>query len=123
MVVPAADLHHRQPGRSTCTVRLTDVTDWGNGYVGTVDITNTGDRRSTAGRSTFTWPTAWQQREQRLERHLDADRRDGEGVTTPTTTRGSPPGGTANVGFVGNYSGPNVPTGVFTLNGTVCTTA
>ena len=28
-----------------------------------------------------------------------------------------------NVGFVGAYSGPNVPPGVFTLNGTVCTTA
>nr|BFE76204.1 hypothetical protein GCM10020092_095050 [Actinoplanes digitatis] len=32
-------------------------------------------------------------------------------------------GGTTTVGFVGAYSGPNVLPGVFTLNGTVCSTA
>ena len=33
------------------------------------------------------------------------------------------PGTTVNVGYVGNYAGPNVLPGLFTLNGTLCTTA
>ena len=40
------------PATSTCAVRFTDTNDWGNGYVGSIDITNTGTgTRSTAGRS------------------------------------------------------------------------
>ena len=124
LVVAAADLHHRRARPTArCTVRFTDATDWGNGYVGSVDITNNAARRrSTAGRSTFTWPTGWQQREQRLERHLDADRHATVRVTNADNGTLAAGGGTANVGFVGAYSGPNVLPGVFTLNGTVCTT-
>ena len=35
---------------------------------------------------------------------------------------GIAPGATINIGYVGNYGGPNVLPGLFTLNGTVCTT-
>jgi hypothetical protein len=31
-------------------------------------------------------------------------------------------GGATNIGFVASYSGPDVPPGAFTLNGTICTT-
>ena len=30
------------PAASSCAVRFTDTSDWGNGYVGAVDITNNG---------------------------------------------------------------------------------
>ena len=70
---------------------------------------------------TFTWPTAWQSVNSgwsatwtQTGTTVTGDQRDG------TLAAG---GGTTTVGFVGAYSGPNVLPGVFTLNGTVCTTA
>ena len=46
------------------------------------------------------------------------------GTTVRVTSDGAIAGGaTWNVGFVGGYSGPNVQPNVFSLNGTVCTTA
>ncbi len=62
------------PAHSTCAVRFTDANDWGNGYVASVDITNTGPDPIDGWTLTFTWPTGWQQLEQRLERQLDAGR-------------------------------------------------
>jgi Cellulose binding domain/Fibronectin type III domain len=110
------------PAASTCTVRLTDVTDWASGYVGSVDVTNTGPSPIDGWTLTFTWPTGWQ--------HLDSGWNGTwlqEGGTVKVTNADfngklAAGGGAANVGYVASYSGPNVPPGVFTLNGTVCTT-
>jgi Cellulose binding domain/Fibronectin type III domain len=109
------------PAESTCAVRLTNVTDWASGYVGSIDITNTGAREIEGWTLRFGWPTGWQQmtsgwnggwvQEGTAVRVSNAD-------FNGTLAAG---GGTANVGFVANYSGPNVPPGAFTLNGTVCT--
>ena len=43
-------------------------------------------------------------------------------VTNADGNRLLAPGATTNVGFVGNYQGPNVLPAAFTLNGTLCTT-
>jgi hypothetical protein len=110
------------PASSTCSVRFTNVTDWGNGYVANIDITNTGPNPIDGWTFTFRWPTSWQRMDGGWNGTWTAS------GTTVTVTNASyngklaGGGGTAAIGFVGGYSGPNVLPGVFTLNGTVCTT-
>ena len=48
------------PATSTCAVRLTNTADWGNGYVGSVDITNTGTEPIDGWTLGFPFPRAWQ---------------------------------------------------------------
>jgi len=107
------------PATAGCTVRLTSGTDWGSGYVGSVDVTNNGAGPLTGWTLTFTWPTGWQSVSNGWNASWTQTGRDVR-VTSDGTLAA---GGTANAGFVGAYSGPNVPPGVFRLNGTVCTTA
>ncbi|WP_405146284.1 cellulose binding domain-containing protein [Sphaerisporangium sp. NBC_01403] len=108
------------PASSSCTVRLTDQSDWGNGYVGAIDITNNG-APINGWTLNFSWPRTWQSL--------------GSGWSAVWTQNGSnvkvvnepnngslPTGASTTIGFVGNYSGPNILPAVFTLNGTVCTT-
>jgi cellulase/cellobiase CelA1 len=107
------------PATSTCSVRLTDTNDWGSGYVGNIDITNTGTTPTNNWTLTFTWPTPWQSL---------GSGWNGTWTQTGTTIRVTPadfntnlaPGGTTSVGFVGNYNGPNILPSAFTLNGNVC---
>ncbi|MEO3855056.1 cellulose binding domain-containing protein [Acrocarpospora sp. B8E8] len=105
------------PATSSCTVRLTDQTNWGSGYVGSIDITNNGTPINDWTLD-FTWPRTWQ--------NLDG------GWNATWTQTGSnvkvvasgplATGATTNIGFVGSYSGPNVLPSVFTFNGTICRT-
>ena len=109
------------PATSDCAVTFTNASDWGNGYVASVDITNTGTNPVDSWTLTFTWPTGWQQL---------SGGWNGNWTQTGTTVRVSnvdcnrtiAAGATANVGFVGAYQGPNVLPPVFTLNGKLCTT-
>ncbi|MEV4745555.1 cellulose binding domain-containing protein [Streptosporangium sp. NPDC049248] len=108
------------PASSSCAVRLTDQSDWGSGYVGAIDIVNNG-APINGWTLNFDWPRTWQSL--------------GSGWSAVWTQNGSnvkvvnepgngslPTGASTTIGFVGNYSGPNVLPTVFTLNGTVCTT-
>lgn len=109
------------PAASTCAVKLTNANDWGNGFVGGVDITNTGDAPVDSWSLAFDWPTGWQQ----VSSGWNATWAQ-EGATVRVTgtedNRALAPGATVNVGFVGAYQGPNVPPAVFKLNGVHCTT-
>jgi hypothetical protein len=109
------------PARSTCAVRLTDATDWGSGFVGGIDITNTADHPVTGWTLAFTWPTGGQQVASGWNGTWTQT---GTAVTVTSAAFNTTlaPGGSTNVGFVGNYSGPNILPTAFTLNGTVCTT-
>ncbi|GAA4076548.1 cellulose binding domain-containing protein [Nonomuraea soli] len=108
------------PASSSCSVKLTNQSDWGSGYVGALEITNTGAAMN-GWSLVFGWPRTWQSL--------------GSGWSGVWTQTGSevkvvnePSGGSlatgasVTVGYVGNYSGPNVLPSVFTLNGRVCTT-
>jgi hypothetical protein len=110
------------PATSTCTVRLADSTDWGSGFVGAVDITNTGPEPITGWTLTFTWPTGWQS----VSSGWNANWTQTGATVRVTNGDGNASlaagGGTTNIGFVGAYSGPNILPSAFTLNGTVCTT-
>ncbi len=107
------------PDPAACAVKFTDANDWGNGYVGSVDITNTGKEAVSTWTLRFAWPTAWQQ----LNSGWNGDwAQSGSTVTVSNSTAPLAPGATVNVGFVGSYQGPNVLPGLFTLNGKTCTT-
>ena len=108
------------PAQSTCAVRFAKTTDWGNGYLADVHVTNTGPAAIDGWTLTFRWPTPWQ----RVDGGWNGDWTESGGtvrVTNASWNGKLAPGGTATVGFVGSYSGPNVQPTVFTLNGTVCT--
>jgi hypothetical protein len=107
------------PATSTCRVRLTDVNDWASGYVGAVDITNTGTEPLAGWTLAFSWPTGWQS----LGSGWGGTwAQTGSTVTVASTpdNAGLAPGATTSPGFVGNYNGPNILPTAFTLNGTVC---
>jgi hypothetical protein len=106
------------PAAAGCTVRFANTNDWGNGYVGSIDITNNTAAAVTGWTLAFTWPTGWQRADSGWNATWSQSGRTVR-VTSDSTLAA---GGTTNVGFVAAYSGPNVPPGVFTLNGTVCTT-
>ncbi len=110
------------PATSSCTVKFTAASDWGNGYIGTLDITNTGAHAIDGWTLTYSWPVAWQ----RVDGSWNATwQQTGQEVrvTNVDWNRQLPAnGGSASTGFVGWYGGPNVAPSVFRLNGTICTT-
>ncbi|WP_214411270.1 cellulose binding domain-containing protein [Sphaerisporangium fuscum] len=109
------------PAQSTCTVRLKDVNDWASGFVGSIDVTNTGPAALDGWTLHFTWPTAWQTVSSGWSGTWTQDGTSVTVTSTPDNGKLAAGGGTTSVGFVGAYSGPNVLPTAFTLNGTVCT--
>ncbi|MEV1076375.1 cellulose binding domain-containing protein [Micromonospora parva] len=109
------------PAASACTVRFTTANDWGNGYIGGVDITNNGTKPISGWTLTWRWPTGWQQVSSGWSATWEQV---GTAVrVTPTDdNRQIAVGATVSAGFVGAYSGPNVLPTAFTLNGSVCAT-
>jgi cellulase/cellobiase CelA1 len=111
------------PADSSCAVRFADVNDWSSGYVGSIDITNKGPSPIDGWTFTFNWPTGWQQLNGGWSGNWVQN-----GATVTVTSLDSnrtlaAGGGTTNIGFVGAYTGPNVPPSAFTLNGTLCTSS
>jgi hypothetical protein len=106
------------PAESTCTVRFANTNDWGNGYVGSIDITNNAATAVSGWTLAFTWPTDWQGLSSGWNATWNQSGTTVRVTSDNTLTAG---GGTTNVGFVAAYSGPNVLPATFTLNGTVCT--
>ncbi|MFL6124203.1 cellulose binding domain-containing protein [Actinophytocola sp.] len=106
------------PATSACTVHFAETTDWGNGYVANVDVTNNTTHPLDPWTLTFTWPTTWQ----RVDSGWNATwSQTGQTVTVAGT--GPLPATTmTTVGFVGNYQGPNVQPTAFAVNGTLCST-
>lgn len=107
------------PANSGCTVKFRDVNDWGNGYVGQVDITNDTAAALPGWTLTFTWPTTWQT----LNSGWNATWNQTGRTVRVTSDATLAAGATTGTGFVGGYSGPNVLPTVFDLNGTVCTSS
>ncbi|NED50307.1 alpha-L-arabinofuranosidase, partial [Micromonospora aurantiaca] len=109
------------PAESSCAVRFDADNDWGNGYVANVEVINTGAKAVDGWTLTWTWPTGWQQVSSGWSAGWDQQGRDVRVTPTDDNRRLAAGGGSTTVGFVGAYSGPNVPPGAFRLNGTVCT--
>lgn len=109
------------PTTSDCAVKFTDANDWGNGYVASVDVSNTGTNPLTSWSLAFAWPTGWQQMQGGWNGLWSQTARDVT-VTNETFNGTLAPGASTNIGFVAGYSGPNVLPPVFKLNGVLCTT-
>ncbi|MGB2571542.1 cellulose binding domain-containing protein [Micromonospora citrea] len=109
------------PATSTCAVRFTKNSDWGNGYIGGVDIVNTGAHPVDGWTLTWTWPTTWQQVGSGWSATWEQVGTSVK-VTATADNRRIAVGGSTSAGFVGGYSGPNVLPTTFRLNGAVCTT-
>ncbi|MBO3745851.1 cellulose binding domain-containing protein [Streptosporangiaceae bacterium NEAU-GS5] len=110
------------PATSSCTVTFTDANDWGNGYVASIDITNTGTAAIDGWTLTYTWPTVWQSMNGGWNGTWEQTGRNVRVTNADFNAKLAANGGTANIGFVAGYNGPNILPGVFTLNGTVCHT-
>jgi hypothetical protein len=106
------------PATSSCTVTFANTNDWGNGYVGAIQITNNTDVAVPSWTLTFTWPTGWQS----VSSGWSGAWTQSERTVRVTGEAPLAAGATATTGFVASYSGPNVPPAVFSLNGKVCTT-
>jgi hypothetical protein len=118
---PAVSFVTGTPADSNCAVTITKTADWGNGYVGNLDITNTGTTAVNGWTLGFAFPRTWLT----FGSGWNADWSSAGNTATATDVDWNAtiePGATASIGFVGNYAGPNVLPGLFTLNGTVCTT-
>jgi cellulase/cellobiase CelA1 len=90
--------------------------------VASVDITNKGTTPIDGWTMTFTWGSHLQQMAGGWN---GTWAQAGDTVTVSNADFNgqlAAGGGTANVGFVGNYGGPNVLPALFWLNGTLCTT-
>jgi Cellulose binding domain/Fibronectin type III domain/Glycosyl hydrolase family 30 beta sandwich domain len=109
------------PDPADCAVKFSDTNDWGNGYVGSVDITNASSSAIASWTLRFSWPTSWQQLNSGWNGTWSATGTD-VSVSNADFNASIAPGATVNVGLVGGYSGPNIPPPLFTLNGKVCTT-
>jgi cellulase/cellobiase CelA1 len=109
------------PAASTCTVRFSTANDWGNGYIGNIDVTNSGTAVIDGWTLTYSWPTGWQRVDGGWNAGWEQTGR-AVRVTNADFNRRLEPGASASAGFVGNYSGPNVLPSAFTLNGIPCTT-
>ncbi|WP_405109819.1 cellulose binding domain-containing protein [Micromonospora sp. NBC_01405] len=110
------------PATSSCGVRLTDTSNWGNGYVGAVDIVNNGAAPINGWTLTWTWPTTWQQVNSGWSANWEQVGRTVRVTNTADNRQIAGGGGSTSAGFVGSYGGPNVLPTAFTLNGVVCTT-
>lgn len=110
---PPLTLTTRAPASSSCTVTLTDVNDWASGFVGGIHVASsvvTGDWTLT-----FTWPTV----RQRVTSGWNGTwTQSGSTVTVTSSSALS-----ADIGFVADYSGPNILPTAFRLNGTLCSVA
>ncbi|MFD2765188.1 cellulose binding domain-containing protein [Micromonospora eburnea] len=109
------------PATSVCSVRFTDSTDWGNGYIGAVDIINNGASPINGWTLTWTWPTTWQQVSSGWSANWEQVGNTVRVTNNDDSRQIAGGGGSTSIGFVGAYSGPNVLPTAFTLNGILCT--
>ena len=106
----------RTPATSSCAVAYREATNWGNGFVANLEITNTGTTPIAAWTLTYSWPTTWQQ----VANGWNATWTQTGSRVDVTGPAALAPGATHTAGFVGNYQGPNVRPLKYTLNGVLC---
>ncbi|WP_461124332.1 cellulose binding domain-containing protein [Saccharothrix stipae] len=106
------------PATSSCAVTYRETTNWGNGFVADLEITNTGAVPIAGWTVTYTWPTTWQQVSSGWNATWSQTGRE----VTVSSTATLAPGASTTAGFVGGYQGPNVHPVKYSLNGTLCTT-
>lgn len=100
-----------------CAVEYTVVNDWGSGFQGSVEITNTGSSAVTD------WQLAWDFPGVTVTNGWNGQWSQSGGRTTVSAPSWNPTlqaGRSTTLGFVADKSGSVSPPGEFRLNGTVC---
>ena len=112
------------PQQSSCAVTYAVSTDWGNGFVAGISVTDTGPAPINGWTLAFSFPTTTESVSGSFWNATFAE----TGQNVIVTSQGGNPdlaangGNTVSFGFVGNQNGANPPPASFTLNGAVCTT-
>ncbi|MBM9503390.1 cellulose binding domain-containing protein [Actinacidiphila acididurans] len=112
------------PAHSTCQVSYQVTAGWGSGFNANVNITNTGPTPITGWTLAFSFPSPGES----VSGFWNAQvAENGQNVVaTPVdwnSTLAANGGNSVSFGFTGANDGASPPPTVFTLNGTVCTTA
>jgi endoglucanase len=105
-------------GSGPCTVRYVSNT-WADGFTADVTITNTGTATISGWTLAFAFPGT-----QRITSAWNATVTQNQQTVSAVNVdhnRTLAPGGTANFGFQGTYTGSNGSPGTFTVNGSSCT--
>ena len=111
------------PAASTCSVRLTNASDWGNGYVGSVDITNTGAVPVDGWTLGLHLARPWQSFGSGWNGTWTADGARGHGDQRGLERARSHPAPRSTSGSSATTPARTSCRPLFTLNGTLCTTA
>jgi hypothetical protein len=112
------------PAHSTCQVSYRVTGGWGSGWNADVSVTNTGPATITGWTLAFSFPDSGESVSGFWNAHVSTSGQ--KVVATPVDWNATlaPNGGNSvSFGFTGANSGANPPPTVYTLNGTVCTTA
>jgi len=122
---PSAPITFRttSPAHSTCAVDYQITDSWGNGYVASVTLTDTGPSAIDGWSLTFTFPDTtetenggWNATWTESGQNVEATSQDWNAQLAPDA------GNSQNIGFVGANNGAYRSPTAISLNGTVCTT-
>jgi Cellulose binding domain/Fibronectin type III domain len=112
------------PGNSTCAVSYMVTDGWGSGFIANISFTNTGPNPINGWTLAFTFPTTTESLNSGWNGNWSESGQNVQITNVSWNGTLAPGGGNSwDVGFVGNINGPYPSPTVFTLNGTVCTTA
>jgi hypothetical protein len=120
VVVRRGTLRHRHPGRKQLRGSSRQHGRLGHRLRGSLDITNTGSEPISGWTLAFALPRSWETFAIGWNATWVAD---GASVSATNLDWNAVigPGATVNIGYVADYTGPNVLPRVFSLNGTTCT--
>ncbi len=112
------------PATSTCAVSYDVTNGWGNGFVASLSITNTGTSAINGWTLAFSFPSStesvssnnWNANWSESGQNVTATNVSWDGNLAPNS------GNSVSIGFVANQNGAYPSPASITLNGTVCTT-
>ena len=111
------------PTSSTCAVNYQITSGWGNGYVASVTLSNTGPSPIDGWSLTFTFPSAGETMNGGWNANWTASGQNVEATSLSWNAQLAANGGNSqSIGFVGGNTGAYPSPAAVSLNGAVCTT-
>jgi hypothetical protein len=111
------------PADSTCAVDYAITDGWGNGYVASVTLTDTGPQPIDGWTLTFAFPSTGEAMNGGWNANWSQSGVNIEATSLDWNAQLAPDGGNSqNIGFVGGNDGAYPSPAAISLNGTVCTT-
>jgi hypothetical protein len=111
------------PAASTCAVNYQLTAGWGNGFVASVTVSDTGPNPIDGWSLTFTFPNKDEVLSNGWNANWSQSGQNVEATSLGWNAQLAPNGGNSqNIGFVGGNNGAYPSPAAISLNGTVCTT-